>query len=318
MKKTMEYERQPQNKKVHYDPLQNGMLRSNAALYVMLIPLLVYLLLFVYKPMWGLQIAFKDYSLFGGLSDSAWVGFDNFKTFLTGPYFGRLLKNTILIGFYGLLFGFPAPIILAILLNEVRNLTYKKTVQTMFYLPYFVSTVVVAGIITNLLAPSGLVNVVLQKMGFESVYFMSDPKYFRSIYTIMGIWQNCGYTAVIYMAALAGIDMEQYEASRIDGAGKWKQIWHITLPGIMPTVVVMLIMSCGSLINVGAETIILLYQPSTYETADVISSYVFRIGMTEGDYGMATAVGLFNSVVGLIFVALANTISKRVSEYSLW
>ena len=147
---------------------------------------------------------------------------------------------------------------------------------------------------------------------------MSDPKYFRSIYTIMGIWQNCGYTAVIYMAALAGIDMEQYEASRIDGAGKWKQIWHITLPGIMPTVVVMLIMSCGSLINVGAETIILLYQPSTYETADVISSYVFRIGMTEGDYGMATAVGLFNSVVGLIFVALANTISKRVSEYSLW
>ena len=318
MKKTMEYERQPQNKKVHCDPLQNGMLRSNAALYVMLIPLLVYLLLFVYKPMWGLQIAFKDYSLFGGLSDSAWVGFDNFKTFLTGPYFGRLLKNTILIGFYGLLFGFPAPIILAILLNEVRNLTYKKTVQTMFYLPYFVSTVVVAGIITNLLAPSGLVNVVLQKMGFESIYFMSDPKYFRSIYTIMGIWQNCGYTAVIYMAALAGIDIEQYEASRIDGAGKWKQIWHITLPGIMPTVVVMLIMSCGSLINVGAETIILLYQPSTYETADVISSYVFRIGMTEGDYGMATAVGLFNSVVGLIFVALANTISKRVSEYSLW
>ena len=318
MKKTMEYERQPQNKKVHYAPLQNGMLRSNAALYVMLIPLLVYLLLFVYKPMWGLQIAFKDYSLFGGLSDSAWVGFDNFKTFLTGPYFGRLLKNTILIGFYGLLFGFPAPIILAILLNEVRNLTYKKTVQTMFYLPYFVSTVVVAGIITNLLAPSGLVNVVLQKMGFESIYFMSDPKYFRSIYTIMGIWQNCGYTAVIYMAALAGIDMEQYEASRIDGAGKWKQIWHITLPGIMPTVVVMLIMSCGSLNNVGAETIILLYQPSTYETADVISSYVFRIGMTEGDYGMATAVGLFNSVVGLIFVALANTISKRVSEYSLW
>ena len=229
-----------------------------------------------------------------------------------------MLKNTILIGFYGLLFGCPAPIILAILLNEVRNLTYKKTVQTMFYLPYFVSTVVVAGIITNLLAPSGLVNVVLQKMGFESIYFMSDPKYFRSIYTIMGIWQNCGYTAVIYMAALAGIDMEQYEASRIDGAGKWKQIWHITLPGIMPTVVVMLIMSCGSLINVGAETIILLYQPSTYETADVISSYVFRIGMTEGDYGMATAVGLFNSVVGLIFVALANTISKRVSEYSLW
>ncbi len=298
--------------------LKSSVRKSNFALYVMLIPLLVVMLLFTYKPMWGLQIAFKEYSLFGGIAESPWIGVENFKVFLSGPYFWRLLKNTLIIGFYGLLFGFPAPIILSILLNEVRNLTYKKTVQTMFFLPYFVSTVVVAGIITNILAPSGVVNVILQKFGFDSIYFMAESKYFRTIYTIMGIWQNCGYTAVIYLAALAGIDMEQYEACRIDGGNKLQQIWHITLPGIAPTVVIMLIMNCGSLINVGAETIILLYQPSTYKTADVISTYVYRTGISDGDYGTATAVGLFNSVVGMLFVVLANTVSKRVSEYSLW
>jgi len=295
-----------------------GVRRNNTALYIMLIPFVLYYIFFFYKPMWGLQIAFKDYSLFGGMADSPWVGFENFKTFLGGPYFGRLLKNTLLIGFYGLLFGFPAPIILAILLNEVKNLTYKKTLQTMFYLPYFISTVVVAGIVTNLLAPSGLVNVILQKLGFESIYFLTEPKYFRTIYTVMGIWQTCGYSAVIYLAALAGIDMQLYEACQIDGGNKLHQMWHITLPGIAPTIVIMLIMNCGSLINVGAETIILLYQPSTYETADVISTYVYRIGLKDGDYGTATAVGLFNSVIGLLFVVAANYISRAVSEYSLW
>ncbi len=316
MKKTMELGLESTKPKKGLG--RSGVRRNNTALYIMLIPLLVVMVLFTYKPMWGLQIAFKDYSLFGGMADSAWVGLDNFKTFLSGPYFWRLLKNTVLIGFYGLLFGFPAPVILAILLNEVRNLNYKKTVQTMFFLPYFVSTVVVAGIVTNILAPSGIVNVILQKLGFESIYFLADPKYFRTIFTTMGIWQSCGYSAVIYLAALAGIDMEQYEACRIDGGNKWQQIWHITLPGIAPTVVIMLIMNCGSLINVGADAIILLYQPATYKTADVISTYVYRIGLTDGDYGLATAVGLFNSVVGMMFVVLANTISKRVSEYSLW
>lgn len=298
--------------------LKTGIRRGDITLYLMLIPLLAVMFLFTYKPMWGLQIAFKEYNLFGGMANSPWVGLENFKVFLSGPYFWRLLKNTLLIGLYGLIFGFPAPILLAILLNEVRSLTYKKTVQTMFFLPFFVSTVVVAGIITNILAPSGVVNIILQKLGFDSIYFMAEAKYFRAIYTIMGIWQNCGYSAVIYMAALAGIDMEQYEACRIDGGNKLQQIWHITLPGIVPTIIVMLILNCGSLINVGAETIILLYQPSTYKTADVISTYVYRIGISEGDYGTATAVGLFNSVVAMLFVVMANTISKRVSEYSLW
>ena len=316
MKKTMELGSNAVKPKKGFG--KSGVRRNNTALYIMLLPLLIVMLLFTYRPMWGLQIAFKDYSLYGGMADSAWIGFENFKTFLTGPYFWRLLKNTVLIGSYGLIFGFPAPIILAILLNEVRNLNYKKTVQTMFFLPYFVSTVVVAGIVTNILAPSGIVNVILQKLGFESIYFLADAKYFRTIFTTMGIWQSCGYSAVIYLAALAGIDMEQYEACRIDGGNKWQQIWHITLPGIAPTIIILLIMSCGSIISVGADAIILLYQPATYKTADVISTYVYRIGLTDGDYGMATAVGLFNSVVGMLFVVLANTISKRVSETSLW
>lgn len=295
-----------------------GFRKGDIALYVMLIPYVLYMLIFLYKPMWGLQIAFKDYSLFGGMEDSAWVGLENFKTFLTGPYCGRLIKNTLLIGFYGLIFGFPIPIILAILLNEVKNHMFKKSIQTMMYLPYFVSTVVVAGIVTNILAPSGLVNTVLEKFGMESIYFMTEPKWFRTIYTAMTIWQSAGYSAVIYLAALSGVDVQLYEACRIDGGNKMRQMWHITLPGIAPTVVIMLIMNCGSLINVGSESIILLYQPTTYETADVISSYIYRIGLTDGDYGLATAVGLFNSAIALLFVYLANTISKHVSEYSLW
>lgn len=293
-------------------------LKKNAVLYIILIPFLLWMLIFQYKPMWGLQIAFKDYSLFGGMAESDWVGFEHFKVFLTGPYFWRLLRNTVMIGFYGLLFGFPAPILLALMLNEVKNKTYKKSLQTAMYIPYFISTVVVAGIVTNILSPTGLVNVIIEKLGFEGIYFLTEPKYFRTIYTTMTIWQSCGYNAIIYLAALSGIDVQLYEAAQIDGANKFKQMLHVTFPGILPTVIIMLIMNCGSLVNVGFESIILLYQPSTYEVADVISSYVYRIGLTDGDYGLATAVGVFNSVVALLFVSLANTISKRVSEYSLW
>lgn len=296
----------------------SGVRQSNLSLYVLVVPFIAYMLIFLYKPLWGLQIAFKDYSLFGGMAESPWVGFSHFGTFLSGPYFWRLLRNTLLIGFYGLLFGFPVPIILAILLNEVKSLRYRKTVQTMFYLPYFVSTVVVAGIVTNMLAPSGIVNVILEKLGFAKIYFLTKPEWFRTIYTIMGIWQGAGYNAVIYLAALSGIDTQLYEACQIDGGNKLRQMWHITLPGIAPTIILMFIMNCGSIINVGSETIILLYQPTTYDTADVISTYVYRIGLTDGDYGLATAVGLFNSVIALLFVVVANTVSKRFSEYSLW
>lgn len=293
-------------------------IKRNATLYIMLIPFLLWMLIFQYKPMWGLQIAFKDYSLFGGMAESPWVGLENFKTFLTGPYFWRLLGNTFMIGLYGLLYGFTVPILLALLLNEVKNKYYKKTIQTAVYMPYFISTVVVAGIVTNILSPTGLVNIVLEKFGVDSIYFLMEPKYFRTIYTSMTVWQSAGYNAIIYLAALSGIDTQLYEACQIDGGNKFRQILHVTLPGILPTIIIMFILNCGSLFNVGFESIILLYQPTTYEVADVISSYVYRMGLSEGDYGLATAVGLFNSVVALLFVGITNAISKRVSEYSLW
>lgn len=292
-------------------------LRRDYILYIMLIPFVLWYILFIYKPMGGLVIAFKNYNLFQGITKSPWVGLDNFKAFLTGPYCLRLIRNTVLIGIYGMIFNFPASILLALMLNEVRNRTYKKTLQTLMYAPYFISAVVACGMIVNMLSPTtGVVNALIAKFGGERVYFLSKPEYFRTIYVLMRIWKNCGYDAIIYVAALSAIDSQLYEACMIDGGGKLRQLWHITIPGIMPTVMVMLILSVGSMFNVSYESIILLYQPSTYETADVISTYVYRAGLTEGNYGVATAVGLFDSVVGLVLVLASNTFSKRVSEYS--
>lgn len=292
---------------------------GNRQLFLMLIPFVLFYAFFMYRPLWGLQIAFKDYSLFRGIQGSDWIGLKHFTDFFNSPYFFRVLKNTLLINVYLLVFGFPMPIILALMLNEVKNKRFKKIVQTSTYLPYFISTVVVAGIVTNFLAPSdGLVNILLSKLGQEKVYFLMKPEYFRSIYTTMDIWKGMGYSAIIYLAALTGVDMNLYEAARIDGAGKWKQLVHVTMPAIMPTIIIMLILRLGSLLNVGFESIILLYQPSTYETADVISTYVYRTGLAEGRYDFATAIGIFNSVVSFILVFTFNKISRKVSDTSLW
>lgn len=291
---------------------------NNAVLYLMMIPFFVWTILFQWKPMWGLQIAFKDYSLYGGMAQSPWVGFDNFEAFLSSPYIFRLLKNTFLTGLYSIIFSFPVPIILAILLNEVRCKKYKQIVQTITYVPYLISTVVVCSIVTNLLSGDGIINVILTKMGMEKIRFLSNPDWFRTIYIGSGIWQNSGYSAVLYLAALSGIDQQLYEACSIDGGNKFRQLWHVTLPGILPTISIMLILACGSILNVGYEKIILLYQPSTYETADVLSTYMYRTGLSNGDYGMATAVGFFNSVISLVLVAIANVASKRLSGSSLW
>lgn len=286
---------------------------------MLLTPFMLWYIIFQYWPMWGLQIAFKDYSLFKGISGSPWVALDNFKEFFSSPYFLRNLKNTFIINLYSLIFGFPAPIILALLFNEVKSTFFKKSVQTMTYLPHFVSTVIVAGIVTNLLAPSnGLINIIIDKFGGEKIYFLTKPEYFRTIYTAMNIWKEAGFGAIVYIAALSSVDQEQYEAATIDGANKWKQVIHVTLPGILPTIVIMLILRIGSLLDVGYESIILLYQPATYETADVISTYVYRAGLQEGRYDLATAVGLFNSIVALILVYSANKISNKVSENGLW
>ena len=288
-------------------------------LYLLLIPFVAYYALFYFRPMYALQIAFKDYSLYKGIAGSPWVGFENFIAFFTGPYFVRTLTNTLYISLYSIIFGFPAPIILALLFNEVRNKTFKKFSQTLTYMPYFISAVVVAGIVINFLSPtSGLVNVLIEKMGGDKTYFLSKPEYFRAIYTAMNIWKETGFGAVIYIAALAGIDQELYEAGVIDGANKWKQLWHITIPSILPTIAIMLILRIGGIMEVGYETIILLYNPAIYETSDVISTYVYRGGIQEGAYDMATAVGLFNATVALFLVFFANKISKKFAETSLW
>lgn len=289
-------------------------------LYLLLIPFLAWYAIFMYKPMYGLQIAFKDFSLFKGIEGSAWVGLEHFKQFFNGPYFGRTLKNTLLLSLYQLIFAFPAPIVLALLLNEVRNRLFQKFVQTFTYLPHFISIVVVAGIVTNFLAPStGIVNSILQLLGGEKLYFLTKPEYFRTIYIIsMDIWKEMGFGAIVYIAALAGVNPALYEAAKIDGAGRFQIIWNVTLPSIIPTIAIMLILKIGQLMEVGYEAIILLYQPATYETADVISTYVYRSGLQEGQYDLATAAGLFNASVSLLLVIMANRLSKKLTETGLW
>ena len=295
-------------------------LKNDKYLYLLLVPFIAWYIIFQYKPMYGLLIAFQDFSIFKGISGSEWVGLENFKTFFSSDYFFRTLKNTVIISLYSLLFAFPAPIILALMLNEVRHKFFKKTVQTLTYLPHFISVVVVAGIVTNFLAPSnGLINILLDKIGFEKIYFLTMPEYFRTIYiSSMEIWKDVGFSAIVYIAAIAGVNPQLYEAATIDGASRFQQMMKITLPSILPTIVIMLILKVGQLMEVGYEAIILLYQPATYETADIINTYVYRAGLQDGRYDIAAAAGLFNAVVSLILVIIANRISKKVTDNGLW
>ncbi|BBM36592.1 ABC transporter permease [Pseudoleptotrichia goodfellowii] len=293
--------------------------KEQLSLYLLLLPFILWYAVFVYKPMYGLIIAFKDYSLFKGISGSDWVGFKNFTEFLTSPYFYVTLKNTLMINLYSLFLEFPFAIMLALMLNEVKNKLFKSFVQTASFIPYFIAIVVAAGIAINILSPStGVINLLLEKLGMGKIYFLSKPEYFRGIFTGLNIWKNTGFNAVIYLAALTTIDEQLYEAAKIDGADKFKQLRYITIPGIIPTIVIMLVLKVGSMLNVAFETVLLLYQPATYSTSDVISTYVYRTGMLQQDFGLATAVGLFNALVGFILVYSANKWSKKVSSSSLW
>ena len=288
-------------------------------LYLLLLPGFVWYLLFCYKPMAGLITAFYDYNVFKGLAGSTFVGFANFSEFINGPDFVRTIKNTLMIALWQIFICFPLPIVLAIAVTEMKNRFIRKLTQTATFLPYFISVVVVCGMVINFLSPStGIVNLIIKKLGFTPVYFMVEPKYSRLIYTMMTLWQTAGFNAIVYIAAIMGIDSQLYEAAIVDGANKWKRIVHITVPGILPTVITMFIMNIGKMVKVGYESILLLYQPTTYPVADVISTYSYRIGIENGDYGLATAAGLFEAVVALILVSVANKISKRVTENSLW
>ena len=293
--------------------------RDQKMLYLILLPFIIWYAVFMFKPLYGMVIAFKDYSLFRGISGSEWVGLKNFKDFLTSPEFYVTLKNTLMLNVYSLLLEFPFAILLALMLNEVKNKYFKTIVQTASFIPYFIAIVVATGITINILSPStGVVNVFLEKLGFERVYFLAKPEFFRGIFTGLNMWKTAGFNAVIYLAALTAVDEQLYEAAKIDGANKFQQLRHITIPAIIPTIVVMLVLKVGSMLNVAFETVLLLYQPATYETADVISTYVYRTGMLMQDFGLATAVGLFNAVVGFILVYSANRWSKKVTQSSLW
>ncbi|MBE5040418.1 ABC transporter permease [Ructibacterium gallinarum] len=292
---------------------------QNKYIYILAIPVILYYLIFCYGPMCGIVIAFKQYTPSSGLFGGEWVGLRYFKEFFSSMYCYRLIRNTLLISFYGVLIAFPAPIVFALLLNEVQGSKFKKTIQTVTYLPHFISLVVICGMIMDFFSTNGIVTKVIHALGGPQVNYLGDAKYFRTIYIATDIWQGVGWGSIIYLAALAGIDQELYEAAVIDGAGRWKQMLHVTLPGLAPTIIIMLIMRIGQVMSVGYEKIILLYNPSTYETADVISSFVYRRGLGNSfEYSYTTAVGLFQSVVNLVLLVGANAVSRKFTDTSLY
>lgn len=287
-------------------------------LYLLLLPGLILYILFCYYPMYGLLMAFQDYNPVDGILRSPFVGFTHFTNFFDSMFFGRLLRNTILLSLYNLIFGFPIPILFALMLNEVKPGPFKKFTQTISYLPHFISVVVIVGMLNIVFSPTGIIPEVLTKLTGSSPNFLSDAKWFRTMYVGSEIWQHFGWNSIIYMAALAGIDQGLYEAAKIDGASRFKQIWHITLPGIAPTIVTLLILNSGSILSVGFEKIILMYSPATYSTADVISTYTYRVGLLQSQYSFGVAVGMFNSVANCIILIIVNAISRKLTETSLW
>jgi len=288
-------------------------------LHLLVLPTIIYFFIFHYIPIYGIVIAFQDYSPGSGFLGSPWVGLEHFRDFFNSIYFPRLLRNTFLISFYSLIFGFPMPIIFALMLNEVRNRTFKKVVQSVSYFPNFVSIVIVVGLMNIFLSPvNGLVNLLLQKLGHQPIYFLQETRWFRFLYVSSGVWQSFGWGSILYLAALSGVSPELYESAIVDGANRFQQAIYISIPSLMPTIILLLILNIGNLLNVGFEKIILMYTPRTYEVADVISSYVYRRGLLEGEFSFGAAVGLFNNMVNFILLLIANYIARRVTEYSLW
>lgn len=292
--------------------------QKNKQKYLLILPVLIYFILFHYKPMYGIIIAFKRYKPNLGIDGSPWVGLQNFVRFFNDVYCFRIIRNTFTISFLSLLFSFPMPILLALLLNEVKNLKFKKAVQTITYMPHFIAMVVLCGMITNFCQTNGLINNIIEFLGGTRTNLLLKKGYFYPIYIISEIWKNVGWDSIIFLAALSGIDQEQYEAARVDGAGRLKQMIYITLPGLLPTISILLILKMGSILSVGYEKILLLYQPVTYEVADVISTYTYRKGLIDADYSYSTAISMFNSVINIIFLQVSNKISKKAGQSGLY
>jgi putative aldouronate transport system permease protein len=290
---------------------------DNKYIYCMLFPILAWYIIFHYVPMGGSVIAFQDYNPAKGFLKSNWVGLENFLDFFKGPYAWRLIKNTLLINIYQIVFGFPAPIILALLINEVHVSSYKRVVQTISYIPHFISSVVVCGLLVTFSRTDGLFNT-LFNYGKESVNYLSDPSFFRTIYVSSDVWQGVGWGSIIYLASLSSIDPSLYEAAELDGCGRFGKIFHVTLPSLSPVIITLFIMRIGHLLTQGFEKIILLYNPLTYETADVLSTYVYRRGLIQMDFSFGSAVDIFNSVINVLILVLVNYCFKKKTEQSLW
>lgn len=293
--------------------------RQQKYLLLLLLPCMIYYVVFKYIPMYGIIISFKRYDFRYGILGSKWVGLQYFRQFIQGPYFFRLVKNTFLLSLYSLFWSFPVPIIFALLLNEIKNNKFKKAVQSISYLPHFISVVIVVGLLKQMVSPTtGVINSLIQALGGEPINFFMEKDWFRTLYISSGIWQSFGWGAIIYIAAISSIDTQLYEAAKMDGSGRFRCMWHVTLPGIRPTIVILLILRLGSLLDVGFEKVLLMYNPGIYDKADIISTYIYRAGIEQSNYSLGTAVGLMNSVIAFILIIVANQISKKVSETSLW
>lgn len=293
-------------------------IKKNKAIYLMILPVIIYYILFHYKPMYGVIIAFMDYSPRKGVLGSEWVGLEHFMDFFGGYYFWRLLRNTLKLSFATLLIGFPVPIILALLINELNNKKFSKMVQTITYMPHFVSMVVLCSMIRQFIGSNGFITHFFTLFGYNGDNMLSHGEFWIPMYVISNIWTGAGWGSIVYLAALTSIDSQLYDAAKVDGANRWKQTVHVTFPSILPTIVIMLIMRVGQIMGVGSEKTILLYNEGIYEDADIISSYVYRLGLISREFSFSTAVGLFNSVVNFILVIIANKISKKTTETSLW
>jgi putative aldouronate transport system permease protein len=299
-----------------------GYIWANKLLYMLLIPGLAHLIIFKLTPLFGLAIAFQDYNAFAGIVNSNWVGFKHFIAFLQDPYTIVLVRNTIMLALYTLVIGFPIPIIFALFLNEVRSKLVKKSVQTLSFFPYFISAAVTVSIFYTVLSPStGIVNQFINWLGFESIFFMAESGWFRPLYTSLHVWHTFGYFAIVYLAAMAGIDPSIYEAAEIDGADRWKKMFHITLPSLSNIIVIMFIVSIGSIFTIDLDKILLMYNPSVYDTADVIQSYVYRTAFaSQGfpNYSFGAAISLMQSIIAFLLVIITNHLSKKYSETRLF
>lgn len=294
-------------------------IKKDRQLLIIFLPCLVYYIIFRYGPIYGLVIAFKEYNVFVGILESPWVGFKYFIQFFSTSDFFLLFKNSILLGVYSLLWGFPLPIIFALFLNEIRNEKFKKFVQTSSYLPSFLSVVIVCSMVVDFLSPSrGIVNQIIAALGFEKQYFLIKPEWFRTIYITSDIWFSLGFSSIIFMAAITTVDQSLYEAGKMDGCKRFRMMWHITIPGITPTIATMFILSAGNIIRSGGEKTLLLYNPLTYIVADVFSTFIYRKGLIQQNYSYGAAVGLFEAVVSLVLIISANRLSKKIAEQSLW